>query len=713
MILNKDYRPRPTKLTLAALAFVFVVGLADILGANPYRSFFSNYERMEGYMIFHLGLYFLVLSNVFKTKKEWNWYFGTIVLSSLFVSFYALLQKFGVYQSLQGGNRVDGTIGNPAYLAAYLMLTMFLSFYLFNSLKSIKQAYFRYAFLAVAVFELVIIYFTATRGVTLGLLGGTIAFAVFYILFSENDNVNSKKLRMYAVTGLALLIIIPSMLYFMRDYSLVKNNAVLNRLTNISLSEKTIRSRFMIWGMAWQGVKERPVLGWGQENFNIIFSKFYNPGLYDQEPWFDRSHNIVFDWMINAGIVGFLSYLSLFGTSFYLMRRAVKNGVIPRIEAMIFFTALVSYFAQNIFVFDNMNTYYIFFAILAYINGTYAESGASVLELRRDNQFMYEKRKFAPVNSDILIPRALASTVALGVVIAAAIYILNIKPLQQSRTLIGALRANAENRGTDAVFAEFKNALSYNSFGNSEVREQLAQHATNIFNDKSIPEDKRRAMAMYSVNELEKQALFLSGDVKYRLFLSNLYMNFSSADPSYGQKTESSLLEALDRSPTKQPIYFGLAQYYFNSGQQEKAFEISEKAVDLAPNYVDAQLNLVMIAIYLRKNDLVADKLNKVEEAINIDADRANQNRSTSYPKIAGAFASVNNYEQSALYYLKSAEFEPKNLQYRSSLVYAYAKLGKNDLAIAEAKKIAEIDPNTQKDVDAFIKQIESGQPIP
>jgi len=43
--------------------------------------------------------------------------------------------------------------------------------------------------------------------------------------------------------------------------------------------------------MAWEGVKEKPLLGWGQENFNLVFNKYYEPSLYGQEVWFDRVHN--------------------------------------------------------------------------------------------------------------------------------------------------------------------------------------------------------------------------------------------------------------------------------------------------------------------------------------------------------------------------------------------------------------------------------------
>src|SRR5437867_4469658 len=48
MFLDATYRPKFSWVLVAALAFLAVLALADFTGVNPYRSFWSNYERMEG-----------------------------------------------------------------------------------------------------------------------------------------------------------------------------------------------------------------------------------------------------------------------------------------------------------------------------------------------------------------------------------------------------------------------------------------------------------------------------------------------------------------------------------------------------------------------------------------------------------------------------------------------------------------------------------------
>src|SRR3989344_7785677 len=138
VILDKNYRPKLTPIILAVLAFVTIVGLADFLGIDPYNSFWSRLERMEGYMmILHIGAYFMILTSVFRTKKEWFVFWNLFVIAGILVGFYGVLQLLGIKEAIQGGDvRIDGTIGNPTYLAAYLTLVIVAALILlFNSDK--------------------------------------------------------------------------------------------------------------------------------------------------------------------------------------------------------------------------------------------------------------------------------------------------------------------------------------------------------------------------------------------------------------------------------------------------------------------------------------------------------------------------------------------------------------------------------------------------
>nr|MDP7365942.1 hypothetical protein [Candidatus Paceibacterota bacterium] len=49
-VLDKAYRPKFTLLLISILSFVGIIAIADIFGANPFKSFWSNFERMEGFL---------------------------------------------------------------------------------------------------------------------------------------------------------------------------------------------------------------------------------------------------------------------------------------------------------------------------------------------------------------------------------------------------------------------------------------------------------------------------------------------------------------------------------------------------------------------------------------------------------------------------------------------------------------------------------------
>ncbi len=119
--------------------------------------------------------------------------------------------------------------------------------------------------------------------------------------------------------------------------------------------------------MALEGIKRRPFLGWGQENFLALYTIVPIP-FDDKHIWVDRAHNILIDWLINAGFFGLVSYLMIFWTAVFVLIGAIRKRIIHKNMAAVIITALIVYFIQNLFTFDTINTYLVFFTLLAYID---------------------------------------------------------------------------------------------------------------------------------------------------------------------------------------------------------------------------------------------------------------------------------------------------------------------------------------------------------
>ena len=161
MFIDATYRPRFSWILGAATAFIAIIAIADFHGMNPYRSFWSNYERMEGLIThIHLFLYFLVAGSVVASEKIWEWLWRTTLLASVMVNlFYAIPQISGLAES---HGRLDATFGNASYLSIFNMFNVFLAAFLFLRSKD-RSWWTLWIYPAVAVLNLVILFYTQTR----------------------------------------------------------------------------------------------------------------------------------------------------------------------------------------------------------------------------------------------------------------------------------------------------------------------------------------------------------------------------------------------------------------------------------------------------------------------------------------------------------------------------------------------------------------------
>jgi hypothetical protein len=197
-ITNPAYRPKRTWIFWSLTAFIVVMFFADIFSAYPFKSFWSNYERMEGYItLLHLFGLFIVASTVLFTERLWNWFWNTSIGVSLIIVIYGFMQYYGIwgFKPSQSANRLDATLGNATYLAIYALFHVFIVAYiminddLFIGLpfingvtgKKIKTI----IGIIILLLESAVLYLTQTRGAILGLIGGIMLAALLIVLFEK------------------------------------------------------------------------------------------------------------------------------------------------------------------------------------------------------------------------------------------------------------------------------------------------------------------------------------------------------------------------------------------------------------------------------------------------------------------------------------------------------------------------------------------------
>jgi O-antigen ligase len=562
-LIDAEYRPKRGAVLWALAAFLGVVGLATIFSVEPVKSFWSNFERMEGYVtMLHLGALFLVMSSFFK-EKEWKWWWNTTLSASALMVVYCLFQLMGALEIHQGGVRVDGTLGNAAYLALYFLIHIFIAgLFLFRA----KASSTRLTYGLLMLGQIFILYSTATRGAILGLLGGLFIVAILNVTNKDLPaQAGSERARKWSRVLLGGLVALIAIFFLVRDTSFVQNSQTLARFANLNLTSWKTEGRAFVWPMAVEGIKERPLLGWGQENFNYVFAEHYQAEMYRLEPWFDRAHNIFLDWGISAGLLGLGAYLSLY---IVLLITIWKDGALSRMERSILTGLIAAYFFNNLFVFDNLVSYTLFIALLAYVHSQVALPGEPSSALGREGK-----------SRPIALPAALITIVALGV-----IYFVNIKPIIANTSLIGALQTVQMGGGQAPAMSYFRKAYEASRLGRPEVVEWMSSSAGTVLGDESVPMAERNEYFTFARDAVEGMAEELGGDPRYEIVAGNFLLSTGQLDAALAH-----FERAREIMPEKQAILFNIGQVLYYNNERARALEVFKQAYDLAPENENAK----------------------------------------------------------------------------------------------------------------------------
>ena len=348
---DADYLPKRTPLNIAVISLLGVTLLTAILGYDFQYSFWSGLERMEGSVgLFYLVIYFFIVSNSLKNPKQWQ----TLFMVSCGVACMLVLWSiFKEFQGIREGERLFSNLGNPTYLGLYLLLHLFLAgFIILESSPKIKKI--TYFIVPILLMGLLM---TQSRSTILGLLMGILVLIIFTIK-------SLPKIRLF-LGGFILLVMLAGITLFIlrNNKSFLENHSSINRVITVLTSKTTGISRLNNWEIAFEGFKEKPILGWGQENYQVVFAKYFKPEMYNDAPWYDRSHNFLLDALVSGGIIGFMAFLLPFGLVSYF---TVRSKTFSNVQKGLFLGILVAYFTHNFFGFDSLTGMMAMWLILAY-----------------------------------------------------------------------------------------------------------------------------------------------------------------------------------------------------------------------------------------------------------------------------------------------------------------------------------------------------------
>lgn len=669
VINNRKYLPKFNALNIAVTVFLGILVLTSFTGINFEKSFWSTFERMTGLLtFFHLFAFFIILTSVFKERKHWERILMVSILVGLLLSSYVLLSDDA---STRGG----GTLGNTSFMSAYLLFNIFFAIILLFT----KSGYWKIFYGGALIIFLASLFFNQepTRGAIVAFILGSIILLsgyVFFYLLSLN-----KKLLKKLVLAFIILIILGTIGFSQTSF--------LEEQINEVWQSNSIQSRLVVWNMALQGWQERLWLGWGLENFNVPFAKYFDPALPPTgDIWYDRVHNIVLDVLITSGILGLISYLAIFGTAIFGLLKICKKVTFKKnlLFPLGMIAILVSYFIQNIFVFDMVSSYMMFFLALGFIS--FLLNSGKVKEENLED-VIQEKNPALQLIAIIFIIFTLLT-----------IYFGNIQPARTSLFIIEGISSPLSESIT-----VFQKAIKTSPIAVFEAPEQFTRKLGGYIHNASQEKATLIRGFEISAEELKKAIDKNPQDFRYYLITGRHYNDFYQLDgkKEYLQEAIYFLEKAIELSPNNQQGYWSLAQTKFFQGKTDEVVELMQIAVDLEPRYSQSHWYLAMTHMSLGENELALEKIKDAENAGFKWRESLEELK-----KVIAIYQALQNDEELISLYLLAINMDPENAQFWAGLAVTYANLGQFAQAKEAVQKAIDLKPDFLPQLEEFLNSL-------
>ncbi len=712
---------------LITLFSVFL--LATIFSQDPYFSLWGSPERSGGFINFSFYIIFSMLAFFILKKANWQkiWNFsigiGVLVCCVAIIQFYGLFPKIFITVL----NSSPSTLGNRISLGMYLLFLFFITLSLaLKEHTAIKKIFY---FICLSLFFYIIL-ISGGRAAYLGLFIGIIYFLLFYPIKNKSPQTEiyasqispashkafgdlqanqiskgtyPKKMLALKFALVIFLALVISLVYYANTNPnlpiILKQNKVVEIIyPRLSISQFLNDARFSAWQIAFNALKEKPILGWGPENFSVGFDKHYDPSLpylsSATSDWWDKGHNILLDIGIQAGILGILAYLALLSYLFWKLQKTKSNENKTEDNKKIHITihgiqtALIAYFVANLFSFDNFETYLLFFLIIGY--SLHLIYGEQKTEITQNHPLQKKTEK-------------LIAIFILFFILIIFIWHYNIGPFQINEK-INIASDLKDNGKCDGAFRIMDKAITQNSFLYVHSRAEYVdfiKSCASLFNSKDNITYTTKALSMMQ-EAVIVQPLF----TRLWIFLGAFTTVKANAEQDINKKTEllteaKSYLKRADQlAPNHHEVIIEQIKNDTISGDIEDMAQQTQKCVAIYSTMGDCWWYKALFEIYV-KNLPSAKKTTQTAKDKNFDTKSI-----SSLGQLANAYAYTKDYANLALIYQELIQVKPQEAQYHSSLAFTYSKLGEYKKAREEALIFLKLMPGAKDEVSAFLKTL-------
>jgi O-antigen ligase/tetratricopeptide (TPR) repeat protein len=697
-----DFHDEPIFWSL--VAFLAAASLSALFSPARMHSFFGDFERMGGIWAWlHLVLFFLLLRTL--RDEDWGWILNAALSVGVFVSVSAILQRSGLagvsYSGDSGVAATASTVGNSGLLAAYLLMNVGLAGYLAST-----RGRYRWLYLAAGSVNLAALVYAQNRSTVVGLVLGSIVAGVIFGALGTNSR--KRWIAPSIAAALAILVAGMSVAIKASPTSAIARNAptVLERLalTNPAGSDE---SRTMQWRAAIDGFKDRPLLGYGPENHNLVWSAHFDPGIYRLDTdIYDRTHNQFLETLATTGLVGTAAFLGIWIAIALTLVRAYRAGRLSLPGVAILSGLQVAYATYLFFWFFDLNSAMLWILVAALI-ASRGTVGSVVLEASGTTAQVPTAR---PVF-------ALATIV----VLAAAIYGEGYTPLRANYALAEIDSPRASATQTLSQFEVLSNSTVRQSSHAPLIMEQyigsLRPRLKEIRADSSERRLLNRAFAeSFAVfgREIHRDTL---NDRLYTLegaLLDDAALFYES--PDYRRQAIDALHKAIELSPRRIQQRLLLASIYSSARDYERALVVLSDAVKIDPQLGEPRYRLAQAyigsgrsdsALAMLKTSLALGYVGAPETYLLIGKRLEFAGRGT---EAARLYADYLETKYTKAVWNRSGAIDAPvpsaDIAVAAHLPLLYARAQDSELAIKTAAALSAFDPSRASIVDHFVSDI-------
>ncbi len=521
--------------------------------------------------ISYITLYYALVTHFSESPKAIKNLITSILSSAVIVSFYAILEHFGIDKNIwiqDVQNRVFSSLGQPNWLSAFLIALLPLSMV---QIFSSKENNTRVLHVGLTVLFLIAIVFTKSQS---GIAATVIVLLSYFVVAAIQKK---KSWILLSLIPLAVLVMVfKGAAVDQTLSSLNKINPFYSNTMAIITEENKTRvggsDSMTIRRVVWEGAiklgLEHPLFGTGVETFGYSYY-WVRPAAHnltsENDFLYNKAHNEYLNFLATCGFVGLFTYLFLIGAILYLFLNKKIDHNDLRLPLLLGF---ISILITNYFGFSVVNIALFFFLFPAIYISSIGKSTIKSLKFNIDSTI------------GILIVLSLALWAILGLRrawLADIAYTNGRSSLEESENSVKL------NPTEPVYYAQLGNiaALVATEYIAPQIEKLPATTSAEIKAQANAYLDKYVNEAIDNVNKAETLNPFNINVLKTK---AKTDITLAALDPKFLQDALTSLLKITELSPTESSNFMNVGVLYENLGKKDLAKLAFEKALELKPD---------------------------------------------------------------------------------------------------------------------------------